>query len=298
MGGSIENGATTVPPEATAKCNAFRKFADVRFLLYICPEIGTYAGDVDTFSERAPTLADRLSGRMGGRGRSARGTEPGPSSRAQAARAPHAIAAGADVARDARHRDVGRAPVSVVSGAAGRQFLVRSTAAAALGDLCRADAARVAAARHGAPASRRVLARLAVGRPRRDPVQSDQHAADHRHAREGGDPSRPGGLREDDHRRVAGSGAAQPAGRRHRPQGRIRVGLGAATAGATAKARVVARGSSLWRDRLCPSGAAGVSAGRQSLPRLGRSSRGSFGGSPMARGSWASRSVPRTIPAA
>ncbi len=36
----------------------------MRFLLYICPEIGTYAGDVDTFSERAPTLADRLSGAL------------------------------------------------------------------------------------------------------------------------------------------------------------------------------------------------------------------------------------------
>jgi hypothetical protein len=33
---------------------------------------------------------------------------------------------------------------SVVSGAPGRQFLVRSTAPAAVGNLCRADAARVA----------------------------------------------------------------------------------------------------------------------------------------------------------
>src|SRR5206468_7321174 len=138
-----------------------RKFAEVRFLLYICPEIGTYAGDVDTFSERTPTIANRLSGRLGGRGRSARRTEPGASSRAQAARASHPIAAGAHLARHAGHRDGGRAPVSVVPRAVGRQFLVRSAAAPAVGDLCRADAARVAAARHRAPASRGLLARLA-----------------------------------------------------------------------------------------------------------------------------------------
>jgi len=43
---------------ADIKANAFRKFPDVRFLLYICPEIGTYAGDVDTFPARTPTIAD------------------------------------------------------------------------------------------------------------------------------------------------------------------------------------------------------------------------------------------------
>ena len=138
-GGGNGNGITA---------NAFRKFAEVRFLLYICPEIGTYAGDVDTFPARTPTIADRLSGRVGGRGRSARRPESDASSRAQAAGAPQPIAAGAHLARDARHRDVGRAPVSVVPRATGRQFVVRSTAAPAVGDLCRADAARVAAARH------------------------------------------------------------------------------------------------------------------------------------------------------
>ncbi len=83
---------------------------------------------------------------------------------------------------------------------------------------------------------------------------------------EGGDASRAGGVRQDDHRGLAGSGPAQSAGRRHRPQGRIRMGLGAAAAGAAAETRVVAGRSALWRDRLCPGGAAGLSARRQSLP--------------------------------
>src|SRR5438034_7733701 len=179
-----------VPIGYRVSLNAFRKFADVRFLLYIGPEIGTYAGDVDTFLERTRTIADRLSGRMEGGGRSARSPELGASSRPQAPGAPHPIAAGAHVAHDARDRDVGGAPVSVVPRTAGRQFVVRSTVASAVGDLCRADATRVAAARPCAP-SRRVLAQLAGGRPRRHAIQSDQHAPDHGLVQKGGHPSGP-----------------------------------------------------------------------------------------------------------
>ena len=52
----------------------------------------------------------------------------------------------------------------------------------AVGDLCRVDAARLAA--QGDPAApRRVLARVAGGRARWHAVQPDQHAADHRDAR-------------------------------------------------------------------------------------------------------------------
>src|SRR2546427_1010201 len=168
--------------------NAFRKLSNVRFLLYISLEIGTYAGDVDTFPEPTATIADGFSRRMGGCRRAARRADGGAAARAQAARTPHPVAAGAHVACDARHRDVGRAPVSVVSGAAGGQFLVRSTAAAAVGNLCLADAARVAAARDRAPASRCLLSRLAARGPRRPADQSDQQAPGPRRGREGGQP--------------------------------------------------------------------------------------------------------------
>src|SRR5215510_7659516 len=112
----------------------------MRFLLYISPGIGTYAEDVDTFSERTAPIAGRVSGSLGARRRSTRRARVGASSWAQAAGATDPVAAGPHVARDARYRYVGGARVSVVSRAARRQFLVRSPAAAPVGDLCRAHA--------------------------------------------------------------------------------------------------------------------------------------------------------------
>ncbi len=75
---------------------------------------------------------------------------------------------------------------------------------------------------------RRVRAWLAAGGPRGHAVQSDQHAPESRHVREGGEPSGPSRLREDDHGRAARSGPAQSAGCRQRSPRRVRVGVGAA----------------------------------------------------------------------
>src|SRR5439155_25596821 len=148
-------------------------FVEVTNLLYYPREIGTYTGDVET------RLPARVSRGVGTPDRPARRADGRRAAREEAARAAHAGAARADLSCDARRRHVGRAPVPVVPHAAGRQFLVRSAAAAAVGDLCRADAARLAAARDAAPASRRLLARLAARGARRHAVQSDQHAAGH-----------------------------------------------------------------------------------------------------------------------
>src|SRR6267143_790896 len=137
-----------------AKPNAFRKFAEVTILLYYSREIGTYSGDVDTSPDRRPTIAAGFSRRVGALGGPTRRADPGDSTRTEAARAAHPGTARADLSRDARRRHVGRAPVPVVPYAAGRQFVVRSAPAVAVGDLCRADEARLAAARDAAAAPR------------------------------------------------------------------------------------------------------------------------------------------------
>src|SRR6267143_4867074 len=232
-------GGHHVPYEIGSSLNAFRKFAEVTILLYYSREIGTYAGDVDTFPARRPTLAARFSRRVGALGGPARRADLGRSARTEAARAAHPGTARADLSRDARRRYGGRAPVPVVPHAAGRQFLVRSAAALAVGDLCRADAARLAPARNAAPAPRGLLAGMAPRRPRRHPVQSDQHAAGHGDIRESPHAPWPRGVRQDHDRGPVGNRAAQSAGRGGRPQGRIGVGAGPAAAGAAAEAGLV-----------------------------------------------------------
>src|SRR5713101_6965867 len=119
--------------------NAFRKFAEVTNLLYYLREIGTYTGDVDS------RLPARLPGGVGAPDRLARRADAGHAAREEAARAAQPGAACVDLSRDARRRHVGRASLPVVPHAPGRQFVVGSSAAAAVGDLCRADAARAAA---------------------------------------------------------------------------------------------------------------------------------------------------------
>src|SRR4029077_12887339 len=101
-------------------------------LLYIWREIGTYTGHVDPCLGDHSANADRLSRAMGAGGWPARRSDAGAAAPAQAAGVGRPVAAGADVACDAGHWDVGGAPVSVVSRATGRQFLVGSQVAAAL----------------------------------------------------------------------------------------------------------------------------------------------------------------------
>src|SRR5258705_1084789 len=157
--------------------------------LYFLRGIGIYAGDATSFPDtmRARRLARsrcgtgtarRISCRVGAAGGSARHTDAGAASRPQAARALDAVVAGADVSCDAGDRDARRASVPVVPRAAGGQFVVGSTPPVAVGDLCGVDAPRVAPAGDAAAAPRGVLARLAARGRRRDPIQSDQHAAD------------------------------------------------------------------------------------------------------------------------
>ena len=67
------------------KPNAFRKFADVRNLLYISREIGTYAGDVDT-CPTAVGYAHGVSRRVAAVGGRPRGSDD-PTPRAGASRA-------------------------------------------------------------------------------------------------------------------------------------------------------------------------------------------------------------------
>src|SRR5258708_23571917 len=158
--------------------NAFRKFGEVRNLLYYLREIGTYRGDVDTFPGwRRRGRPGRVPRCVGPPGRRAWRADAGPAAWAEAAGAAHAGAARVDLSRDARRRHVGRPSLPVVPHAPDRQCVVGSAIAAAVGDLCRADATRVAAPRDAAPASRGLLARLAPGRPRSHPVQSDEPAA-------------------------------------------------------------------------------------------------------------------------
>ncbi len=219
----------------------------MRFLLYISPEIGTYAGNGDTFPISLCGAA-RLSH---GVGAARRGTgDPGDSAaaRPQTASAAARSVARADVSRDAGDRHVGRAFGGSVRGRAGRQFVGRSAGALALGPLCRLDAAGLATPGDAAP-SRGVLARVAPGRPRWDDVQPHQHAADHGDGRESADA--PGTCRvcQADHRGPVGSGPAQSARRRDWSPGRIGMGAGPAAAGAAAEASVVARRSVVWGGR-------------------------------------------------
>src|SRR2546428_691087 len=199
----------------------FGNFPNVRILLYCSPEIGTYAGDVATFPDSKPSLvpervANRLSRCMGPPGGTEGRADDAAPSRAQTARTHQSAVADADVSRDAGRRDIGRPPVPVVPPATRRQFVVGSATPLAVGDLCGLDAACVAAARDRGSAARSVLARVAAGRPRRHAIQADQHAADHGHARQSADPSRPRRVREDHDGRAAGTRPAQSAGRRDR----------------------------------------------------------------------------------
>ena len=173
----------------TPSPNAFRKFAYVRFLLYMSREIGTYTGDVDTFPDsqsRRARSADRVSRRVGSPDRRGRPADRAAPAWPQAARAIDRPAACAYLSRHARRRDLGRSFLPIVRGAVRRQFLGRSAGPSALGRLCRPDAARVAAEGYPPP-SRGVLAGLAAGGARWDAIQSDQHAADHGDGRESED---------------------------------------------------------------------------------------------------------------
>ncbi len=131
-------------------------------------------------------------------------------------------------------------------------------------------------ARDAAPAPRGVLAGLALGRPRRHAVQSDQHAAGHGDRQESPHAPGPRGLRQDHDRGPVGNRAAQSAGRGGRPQGRIGVGAGPAAAGAAAEAgrccwAIGCMASSplrAWRTRR-----AGASAAISCCAPPGRSSR-------------------------
>src|SRR5918994_511337 len=248
---------------APVKPNADRKFAEVTNLLYYSREIGNYPGDVDTFPHREPTIAARLSWRMGAPGGPARRADLGHSPRTETTRAPHAGAADADVSRDARQRHARRAPLPVVPHAARQQLVVRSAAAAAVGDLCGPDAAGVAATRNAAAAPRGVLAGLALGGPRWHPVQFDQYTAGHDDVRESPDAPRSRGVRQDHDRGALGNWAGQSAGGRGRAQGRIGVGVGPAAAGTVAEAGGVVGRSLVWGGGLCVRRADGVSARRQ-----------------------------------
>ena len=204
--------------------NAFRKFADVRFRLYMSRGIGTYAGDADTFPVSQPVVAASQSATRAGdrapwisRGVGAAGGYGGvahaaSSPRTQASCAVDRSPAGADLSCYERGRHPGRALLPAVWRAVGRQFLVGSAPAAAVGDLCRSDAADVAAARHAAPASGRLLAGLAVAGPRWHAIQSDQHAADHGDTAQSAHAPRAGGLRQDHDDRAVGTGTPQSAG--------------------------------------------------------------------------------------
>jgi len=238
--------------------------------LYCSPEIGTYAGDVATFPDSKPRLvperiANRLSRRVGPPGGTEGRANDAAPSRAQTARPDQSAVADADLSRHAGRRDIGRPPVPVVPPAARRQFVVGSATPLAVGDLCGLDAAGVATPRDRRAPSRGVLARVAAGRPRRHAIQSDQHAADHGHARQSADASRPRGVCEDHDGGAAGTGPAQSPGRRDRSQGRIRMGAGAAAAGAAAQAGLGVGRSLVWGDRLCRPSAGGMRSGRQSF---------------------------------
>ena len=78
-----------------------------------------------------------------------------------------------------------------------------------MGDLCRVDAARLAAPGDAA-AARGVLAGLAGARPRWHAVQPDQHAANHRTTHESADPPRARGVRQADDRGLLEVGLHNP----------------------------------------------------------------------------------------
>src|SRR5260221_10817273 len=165
------------------KPNAFRKFGDVvRFPLYSSPGIGTYAGNADPFPRTRPAIAagqsatrtdersSWISRGVGAAGRPSLGAAAAAPSRAQASRPLDRSAAGADLSCHEWGRHSGRALFPAVWRSVGRQLLVGSARAAAVGDLCRSDAADIATARHASPASRRLLAGRAVAGPPWPPI--------------------------------------------------------------------------------------------------------------------------------
>ena len=152
--------------------------------------------------------------------------------------------------QDSRH--VGGACRGVVRRRAGRQFVGRPAGPAAVGDLCRVDAARLAArAPRGATPTRfgagggwsPSMARTSASPiRRRSPPRSTKARTRRGRA----------AFAKLDHDRLTGSRPAQSAGRgRDRPRRRIGMGAGAAAAGAAAQPRAVARRSVVWRGGLC-----------------------------------------------
>src|SRR5258708_14189203 len=124
--------------------NAFRKFGEVRNLLYYLREIGTYRGDVDTFPVwRRRGRPGRVPRCVGTPARPAWRADAGPAAWAEAAGAAHAGAARVDLSRDARRRHVGRPSLPVVPHAPDRHGVVASAIAAAVGELCPPDSTPV-----------------------------------------------------------------------------------------------------------------------------------------------------------
>ena len=152
--------------------NAFRKFAAVRFPLYLSRGIGTYRGNENPSPDPKATAARRpgidgsdqsktqwISRRVGRHGGTRLDADPAARPWTQTTCPPPSIAPSVDVSCDAGRGHVGRALLRVVRRAAGEQFLVRSARPPALGDFCRPDAPGAAPGRNAPPPPRRVSPR-------------------------------------------------------------------------------------------------------------------------------------------